>query len=403
MSDAATVDEGQDFLGMSDEEIMNFDPSKVNAPAATVPEGASGEGGDEDTQDADNSGSEDAGTSNQADNADDGDDDSEEPENSLAAPDNADPHKDTAKTTEPAAQKKDEVTPEANKENKETPDAASIDYKAEYLRIVAPFKANGRDVEVASVDDAIALMQMGANYNKKMAALKPNLKMLKLLENNNLLSEEKLSFLIDLSNKNPNAINKLVQDSGIDPLDLSEEKAGEYKPKTYNVDDRELDLDTVLEEIQDTDTYTRTLDVVGNKWDGASKQTIADSPQVLKVINAHMQNGVYDIVSKEVENQRMFGRLKGLSDIEAYRQVGDAIQANGGFNHLAQSEKPAAAPKVVVPPPKQVPNPKLNEKRRAASSTKPSGSTSVSADFNPLNLSDEEFSKLSDKKLFKGN
>lgn len=395
----AAVQEEQSFLDMSDDDIANFNPSKVNAPAAVVPSGTDGEG-DEDSSDAATD-SEATDATAQDGDEDSGDDGEGKPEEGTTAPENTDPHQNTAKDTKQPADttNKPDVTPA----DKAEPATGEIDYKAEYLRIVAPFKANGRDVEVAGVDDAIALMQMGANYNKKMAALKPNLKMLKLLENNGLLSEEKLSFLIDLSNKNPNAINKLVKDSGIDPLDLNEEKAGEYKPKTYNVDDREVELDTVLEEIQDTPTYTRTLDVVGNKWDGASKQTIADSPEVLKVINTHMQNGVYDIVSAEVENQRMFGRLKGLSDIEAYRQVGDAIQAKGGFNHLAQSGKPANAPTIVTPPPKPATDPKLNEKRRAASSTKPSGSTPVSADFNPLNLSDEEFSKMSSKNLFKGN
>ena len=87
-------------------------------------------------------------------------------------------------------------------------------------------------------------MQMGANYNKKMAALKPNLKLLKLLENNGLLSEEKLSFLIDLDKKNPDAITKLVKDSGLDPLEMDVSKS-DYKPNTYTVHDREVELDSV--------------------------------------------------------------------------------------------------------------------------------------------------------------
>src|SRR5690606_38757650 len=95
-----------------------------------------------------------------------------------------------------------------------------VDHKAIVDKLFAPFKANGKEMVVDNVDDAVALMQMGANYNKKMAALKPNLKLLKLLENNNLLSEEKIGFLIDLDKKNPAAIGKLLKDSGIDPLDV---------------------------------------------------------------------------------------------------------------------------------------------------------------------------------------
>lgn len=287
-------------------------------------------------------------------------------------------------------------------EAKEEP-AIEVDYKKEYDRLIAPFKANGKDIAVNSVDDAIALMQMGANYNKKMSALKPNLKLMKMLENNGLLNEDKLGFLIDLDKKNPQAINKLMKDSGIDPMDLDAEKAGEYKaPTTYRVQDTEMELDTVLDSIQDTPTYNRTLDVLGSKWDGASKQVIADSPQLVKVINDHMQSGIYDAIAKEVERERVFGRLNGLSDIDAYRQVGDAMQSRGGFNHLAQAQRqgqqtqPVA--RVVTPAPK-ADDSKLRDKKRAASPSKPSSQGQSTKDYNPLALSDEAFNKLINDRL----
>jgi len=267
-----------------------------------------------------------------------------------------------------------------------------IDYKAEYEKLIAPFKANGRDMTVTNAEDARALMQMGANYNKKMAALKPNLKMMKLLENNGLLDEAKLSYLIDLDKKDPAAITRLIKESGIDPLDLPTDSKDEYVPKKHTVDEVEMELDAVLDELQDTPTYSRTLNVVSQQWDASSKQTIANAPQILKVINDHMQSGIYDQVHAEMESERMFGRLKGLSDIEAYRQVGDAIQARGGFDHLGHQGQQATKPVIVTPKPKVADNDKLKDKRRAASSTKPAVSSGV-AEFNPLALSDEEFSK----------
>lgn len=277
---------------------------------------------------------------------------------------------------------------------------SAIDYKKEYEKLLAPFMANGKEIKVNNVEDAVSLMQMGANYNKKMAALKPNLKLLKLLESNGLLSEERVGFLIDLEKKNPDAINKLIKESGIDPMDLDAEKANDYKPTLRTVDDKELELDAVLEEIQDTPSYSKTIQVVGKEWDAASKQTIANSPSILKIINSHVQSGVYDLIQEEMERERMFGRLQGLSDIEAYRQVGDAIQARNGFAHLnvnanGQGQQTLANTRVVQPKPKKVDEEKLKEKRRAASTAKPTGSNpKVAADFNPLALSDEEFSKL---------
>ena len=300
--------------------------------------------------------------------------------------------------TEAAADVSEDEGKEEQQKEPEKEEADSLDYKAEYNRLLAPFKANGRDIAVKSVDDAITLMQMGANYNKKMAALKPNLKLLKMLENHGLLDEAKLSYLIDLDKKNPDAINKLMQESGLDPLDLDAEKAGAYKPSTYKVDDREVELDAVLDEIQESPSYNRTLDIISRQWDGSSKQVIADTPQILKVINAHVQSGIYDMISQEVENERTFGRLQGLSDIEAYRQVGDRLNAKGKFDHLKGSSPQGhqTSPKqVVVPPkPKMGNEDKLREKKRAASSTKPTAASAPKADFNPLALSDAEFEKM---------
>lgn len=298
-------------------------------------------------------------------------------------------------TTAVGAGNKDTQKPEVAAQEE-----SAIDYKKEYEKLLAPFVANGKEIRVNNVADAVSLMQMGANYNKKMAALKPNLKLLKLLESNGLLSEERVGFLIDLEKKNPDAINKLIKESGIDPMDLDAEKANDYKPTVRTVDDKELELDAVLEEIQDTPSYSKTIQVVGKEWDAASKQTVANSPSILKIINNHMQSGVYDVIQEEIERERMFGRLQGLSDIEAYRQVGDAIQARNGFAHLnvnanGQWQQTSANPRVVQPKPKKVDEEKLKEKRRAASTAKPTGSNpKVAGDFNPLALSDEEFSKL---------
>jgi hypothetical protein len=224
------------------------------------------------------------------------------------------------------------------------------------------------------------------------------LKLLKLLENNGLLSEEKLSFLIDLDKKSPDAIKKLVKDSGIDPLDIDTSKVSEYKPKTYTVDEREIELDSVLEQIQDTPTYGKLIDLVSTKWDGPSKQQVANNPQLLRVLNDHMANGVYDVIVKEVERVRMLGRFTGVSDLEVYRQVGDELNTKGGFNHLVSAQQKPAATQPTVPaavPPKAKPvDPKLNEKRRAASSPKAATPAAPVADYNPLNLSDDEFAKL---------
>ena len=176
-----------DFLNMSDDEINNIDPATFNQEVTSTEEVV------EETQDV-------------ADTAED------EAEEAPAAVEE-DSEEDAA-TDDPAGNEESNLKEKVANTSSETNEEIKVDYKAEYDRLVAPFKANGREITVKSVDDAIALMQMGANYNKKMSALKPNLKLMKLLENNGLLDETKIGFLIDLEKKNPDAINKLIKDSG---------------------------------------------------------------------------------------------------------------------------------------------------------------------------------------------
>lgn len=390
------------ILEMSDEDVMNMTEPPV------VQEAPAGEGQDQNVEEkpADEPGATGSGEGDEEDGEGTGDtttaqaaegEGGEDADGGTPAKDDAAKPGDAGTQSPKTDVKDDKAAPEGDKDKPE--EAKTVDYKAEYERLLAPFKANGRDVQVGSVDDAINLMQMGANYNKKMAALKPNLKLLKLLENNGLLSEEKISFLIDVDKKVPGAINKLVKESGIDPMEIDADKASTYKQSTYAVDDREIELDTVLEELQGSPTYTRTLDVVSNKWDVASKQVISQAPQLLKVINDHMASGIYDVISTEIERERVFGRLQGVSDIDAYRQVGDAIQARGGFNHLFPNKGTGGAGQAPAKPTIVQPKPKadeaaLNDKRRAASPTKPVAPSGAPKDFNPLAMSDEEFDKL---------
>ena len=384
--------EERSILEMSDEEIANLDPATFNQGAneslESDPVNADPEPVTDETPDEESGKDSGAGSQGQSADSDTSDEDGTGSTDGEAA-------------KSPEAGAVNEA--KGNEESNPKPNAAQssevveqpVDYEAAYKQLTAPFKANGREIQVQSVEDAVALMQMGANYNKKMAALKPNLKLMKLLENNGLLNEEKLSFLIDLEKKNPEAIGKLIKDSGVDPLDLDASKAGDYKPTPHKVDDRELELDAVLDEIQETPSYTRTLDVVSNQWDGVSKNVIANSPQILKVINSHVQSGVFDVIVKEVEREKMFGRLSGLSDIEAYRQVGDAIQARGGFDHLApQGQRTQSKPAVVQPKPKMGDEGKRRDKRLAAGTSQPAAPSKSNSEFNPLALSDDEFSKV---------
>ena len=236
---------------------------------------------------------------------------------------------------------------------------------------------------------------MGANYNKKMQGMKPGLKLLKTLENNEI-SQDKLNFLIDLDKKDPAAIARLVKEAKIDPLDFDLEQGDTYTAGNHSADDTEVEVDSVLSEIKDSSHYNQTLELVATQWDTASKQAVRAEPQLLKVINDHMASGIYDLISTEIEHQRMLGQNTGMSDLEAYRTVGDAIQERGGFDHLFTSQEQGQQTR--PPDDKPAPNKRANDskrrdKRRAASPTRQAPDSGKTTDYNPLALSDDEFEK----------
>lgn len=310
-------------------------------------------------------------------------------------------------TTEPVEQEEEEQeqeeseeTPEEEESTEEKPETTEIDYEAEYKRILAPFKANGREIQVDSVDDAIRLMQMGANYNKKMAGLKPSLTAIRLLEKNGLLDQDKLTFLIDLANKDKDAINKLVNDAGIDPLDLSSEHS-EYRTKTQKVSEAEVDLEEVFNDLQSKPAFVAVTNEM-MKWDDASKDYIAGNPKVLRIFTDHHESGVYDVIAGEVAKQRALGNLQGMNDLDAYSTVGSSLERQGKFAHLVQGSQGSqapAAPQQLKTSEESVAE-KVREKKRKAAAPAKTSSKPVATkgfDYNPAKMTDEEFEAQYDK------
>jgi len=385
------------FEDISDEDLANMTPEQFAEKAGATK--ANSEGDEESTE------SKDETVTNAADPVVEPEKKNEEgtPNDSAEAASNTENEPSgntaeaTAKTVAEAPTKPEKVEEPKPAEN------TAVDYEAEYKKILAPFKANGREIQVNSVDEAVQLMQMGASYSKKMAGLKPKLATLRMLENNKI-TDETLGFLIDVHNKVPEAINKLVKDSGIDPMDLSAEKADGYKPGNHKPAPAEVELDVVLEDLKDSPSFVKTMEVVTEVWDAPSRQLIAQNPQVLKAINSQIESGIYDLITTEVERERTFGRLNGLSDLQAYRQVGDAMNASGKFAQLgntagqpnsSQSQQAPAVSVVVTPNPQKADDSKRNEQRRAAAPAKGTvNTTAAKSSINPLSLSDEEFAKF---------
>jgi len=273
----------------------------------------------------------------------------------------------------------------------DTPETPELDYKSAFEKVTGTFKANGVDMQVKNPDDIIRLMQMGANYQKKMGQLKPNLKLIKMLENNELLDESKLNNLIDLSKKDPQAITKLIKESTLDPLEIDKDAPVDYQPTNYSISDKEYELDRVLDEIKNTNTFDKTIDVLTKDWDSDSKTAVSDNPEIISVINTHMGNGIFDRVNAIMQREKTLGKLDGIPDVEAYRQIIEHMHKSGHIvDQQTASQKPASKVSSKVD---EKANADRDKKRKAAAPVKQATTQKAKTDEDFLGLSDEDFMK----------
>lgn len=305
---------------------------------------------------------------------------------------NSKPATDNASSTTEQGQAKVE-------EDKQVSDQKTdFDYKAGYERIMAPFKANGKMITPQSPEEVISLMQMGANYTRKMQEIQPYRKYLLMLENNGLLDEGQLSYAIDLVKGNPDAIKKLVKESGIDVLDINPEEEVKYQAGNHRVSDAEAAFATELEDAKSTPEGQATLQLISTTWDDHSKQALLENRGLVNTIVEQKANGIYDRIVSEIERLKILGQIPiGTAFLDAYNQVGNYLAANGGFNDLIK-QKPVEQPKPVVQPvATRVATPKseiTNTQQAAAASPSRVTPRKTEVLVNPLAMSDEDFMKL---------
>ena len=303
---------------------------------------------------------------------------------------------------EPEAGKdKDNADKPADPQDKPEETAQPIDYEAAFKQIMTPFKANGKMIEPRTPEEAVRLMQMGAGFGRKLQDLQPHLKTLRMLEKADLLDEGRLSFLIDINNKNPDAIKKLIKDSGIDPLEINPEDNVTYTPQNHAVSDEEVAFHEALAEVQAQPTGRETIQIINQSWDQKSKEFLWENPKVLGDIQLQRETGVYDQIVAEIDRQKTFGIIpQNTPFLQAYTMAGDALVAS---NRLKAPEggSVAPAPAAKEPAPAQViatrtEKPKSavveNDKAKAAAHT-PSAPRKAQVIVNPLAMSDEDFEK----------
>ena len=380
----------QTSLGLSDQEFLNKDPAEFLSEESTEEsetiledsaEDTSSESPDEIETTSDTDVEEESDAQEQTEVTTEEDKVSQPFEDTQTEPETS-TDSDTAESLDTS--KKDSTDTKGD-----TPETTEFDYESAYKKVSSPFKANGTDMQVKDPNDVVRLMQMGANYQKKMLQLKPHLKIVKMLEKNELLDEGKLNNLIDLAKKDPKAITKLIQDSDIDPLDIDGDVPNDYQPTNYTVTDKEYNLDTVLDDIKDTDTFTKTINVLTKEWDQQSKIAISDSPEIIRIVNSHMASGVFDKVNAVLQQEKALGKLQDTPDVEAYRQIAEHLYQQGVLTGTTTNQTGASK----VSSNNEQDTADRNKQRKAVAPVKQTTTKKATKGEDFLGLSDDAFMK----------
>lgn len=272
-----------------------------------------------------------------------------------------------------------------------------------------PFKAGGREVQVRNLDDVRSLMQKGVDYTQKMQALKPRIAQMRTLKQANML-DDNMDFAIDLFNGRPEAVAKLIKDKGIDVNTLSpknefgeETEQKPYVPESHSIPDERVRFLDVVDELKANNSLDKVTNAI-TSWDFSSKDEFTKDPEKLLALSNHIQSGLYDAIMKELEHARMVDSpyIKGKTDFEAYTAIGNAIMKA----QLQQQQQAYQQPQSVPQQPSAQQAQRQIVQERKASALAPRANTTPThnrfENFDPLALSDEEFSKISINDLFRG-
>ena len=286
--------------------------------------------------------------------------------------------------------KTDKESTEVKKDDntKDTP-PKDVDYEAVYKDIFKPFKANGKDITPRTVEDVVQLMQMGANYTKKMQLMAPLKKAAESLSRADI-REEDLNFLIDVHKGDKEAIKKLLTKHNVDPMELDLDSTN-YVPKNNIVSDEDVEYSNILDDIRDS--LPKIQEIMTNTWDTRSKEALLKDPNLMRALHEEIAMGRFDNVQAQLEIEKTFGRYKGKSDVEAYIDLVTKLAAKEQSNHQPDgTNKPT--------PKADVPTKPIPDKTKAApirTKATNQGSTLTAKDI--FSMSEDQFAKLSIRDL----
>ena len=185
------------------------------------------------------------------------------------------------------------------------------------------YKANGQEFEFTEKEVLERFGQVfgqSMNYTQKMQEIKPWRTTISALEDNKM-SHEDVELMIDVMKGDKGAINKLMERTGVNPMELdAEDEDQAYQPQQYGQSDVELEINDIVNEIGRDPEYAITQNVLSNQWDQESRNAFLENPSLIKKLHIDVKSGDFNVLSAEATKLKLYDGNR-LSDIEYYAQA----------------------------------------------------------------------------------
>lgn len=297
------------------------------------------------------------------------------------------------KVKEAPAKKADKAKPDATEDKQLDNEGLANFHKA----LTAPLKAAGHEFSLDDPNQIRELVSKGLDYTRKMQQISHLRGIGEILREHDMLDPEKLAYAVDLANHKPEAIARLIKESGVDTFELGDDVADSYQATPANIEGKakEVSVREIVEQYKDDENFNSVFNEA-RQWDNESQVTLVNNPEVLHLLAAHANNGVYkQVMAKVIQERAITGTTEPI--LQHYNRVGQAMFAaenDGGIAQAPQKQAPAKSERVVIKR-KSVDEATRRKALAPTASTKTkSKSLKITSAADIYNMSEDEFKNL---------
>lgn len=263
--------------------------------------------------------------------------------------------------------------------------------------LTRPFRARKQEIQITDPNEAIKLMQQGVDYYHKMQMMKPHQKVIRTLESKGLLDANKINFMVDLMEGNPEAVAQFLKEKEIDTYNLPDVEEQPHKANNYIPSEKAVVFEEKVTEIAERPEGSALLETI-KSWGNEAVAEIYEHPRLLDAFMSHIDTGLYQDTMSILERERVLGNIDGSNQsmMGLYDQIATMLL---GQNPTKYQPKSLNNP-VVVGTNYQQPQQQIQQNSAKQQAQIPTGSqTRQSPVITPemiANMSDEDFAKLGD-------